>query len=336
MECYYGGRSNGKLDLVLRKYQETDFFDIDKDEICSISEYRIVNNVDRLIESCVMKHMSIEDILNLFHNEHIIIGNDILNGVVPIDKERRNLRDLVGVIYQELSRKSTNVYRVTYGIETQLKPKRNLIVTTDCAGSIGEKKQDKVSVDYQTLAYFTARNALIDMMSKNGTPQTLVYSNFCGDESLGDLLMGTNKALKEAEVTCNITGSTESNFSMNESAFSVSLVGYETLKVDKDYSCYAVIGMPLVGEEVLQYPELIVSLKEVEILRNHPSVSKVLQIGSKGINDRAKTVLNYTFESDMIDLNKSAGPSTCVLVECKDLDILKKIVKTQITEIQRG
>ncbi len=51
----------------------------------------------------------------------ILVGSDIGKGIVPIKKEDRQWRDLVGWCYQDIVKHSNKVYRVWYGISEQLK-----------------------------------------------------------------------------------------------------------------------------------------------------------------------------------------------------------------------
>ncbi|OLO42624.1 hypothetical protein BTR23_01015 [Alkalihalophilus pseudofirmus] len=51
----------------------------------------------------------------------VLVGNDIGKGIVPIQKQDRIWRDLVGWCYQDIVKKATKVYRVWYGISEQLK-----------------------------------------------------------------------------------------------------------------------------------------------------------------------------------------------------------------------
>lgn len=211
---------------------------------------------------------------------------------------------------------------------------KELIVTTDCAGSIGLREHDQVQVDYETLAYYTLRNAVFENLSKMGEIVAVSYANFIGDDHLEELLTGMNKVLHHLQKQIIITGSTESNFAMKESAFSVTVIGVMRRFKARSYDNYAVIGLPLVGKEVIENNAQVVTLEEVLALQESKEVSKIIPIGSKGINDRASTVLGGTFESSDIDLYKSAGPSTCVLIEYNNIDEVRKIIDTKITKLE--
>lgn len=213
---------------------------------------------------------------------------------------------------------------------------KDYVITTDCAGSIGEKIHDQVKIDYYTLAYFTLRNAIVENLSKGGTIEAIIYSNFISDNSLEMLSNGMKQVLKELNLDVEILGSTESNFNMKESAFAVTVIGKKSELSLKRFSDYAVIGIPLVGDEVVTYKQDVISLEEIMLLLKSSTISRVFPIGSKGINDRMNTILGFEFESQEIDLYKSAGPSTCVAVEYENYDELIVLTNKKITKLYRG
>lgn len=215
----------------------------------------------------------------------------------------------------------------------ELKNWDNIIVTTDNAGSIGRKENDTIQTCYDTLSYFTVRNALMENITKNTTVIAVSYANFCGDEHHEELMRGMNKVFDELGYKPRVIGSTESNFEMTESAFSTTVIGTKLTQKEERYSNYAVVGLPLVGDEVLSNMNSVISLRECLMLLSCDSVSKVIPIGSKGINHRCKKLLNIEFKSSAVDLYKSAGPSTCVVIEYKNLDSIPISLRKKITKL---
>lgn len=55
------------------------------------------------------------------HHHVIIILTDMGRGIVPIDKEQRQLRDVCGRLYQLLFKESNQVTRIWYGLSERLK-----------------------------------------------------------------------------------------------------------------------------------------------------------------------------------------------------------------------
>lgn len=60
-------------------------------------------------------------LLSCEHNELIIIGSDIGMGVVPLEKEERVWRDIVGWCYQDIVKRASRVDKIWCGLAEQLK-----------------------------------------------------------------------------------------------------------------------------------------------------------------------------------------------------------------------
>ena len=215
--------------------------------------------------------------------------------------------------------------------------KNRLIVTTDNTGSIGEKVNDTIQVSYDVVSYFTLRNAIIDNLAQNTKLLSFTFANFNGNDAYNKIIKGINKVFDEIGYKIPYTSSTESNYIMKESAFSVTVIGEKQQYINTRYKKYAVVGKPLIGIEIINQKDDIVTLKEFEYLLNHKDISLIIPVGSKGINHRSKILLDKKFVSDKIDLNKSAGPSSCILIEYKKLnDIDKEIIKkVTVLELQK-
>ncbi len=212
-----------------------------------------------------------------------------------------------------------------------------IVITIDNAGSIGEKSNDTVSAPYQVLSYFTLRNAVMENLSNNTVIKGVTFSNFCGDKAYDKLLTGMKQVYDELGYEVQTISSTESNFMMQESAFSVTVIGEKIkIKAHTNYNNYAIVGLPLVGNEILKNTGEVVSIPEFLELLNHKDISRVITVGSKGINDRAFKVLNIELVSNDIDLSKSAGPSSCVLIEYRTLENLPSTIlrKTRLLDIK--
>ena len=55
------------------------------------------------------------------HSKLFLIGTDIGKGIVPMEKEARLLRDVVGWCYQDVAKQATRVDVIWYGLNEQLK-----------------------------------------------------------------------------------------------------------------------------------------------------------------------------------------------------------------------
>jgi len=200
----------------------------------------------------------------------------------------------------------------------------SLIIACDNSGAIGMKEQDLVHVPYETVAYYAFRVAVMECIAAGGEPISVLLHNFCGNEPWDELVKGIDKGLSELKISnIRITGSTESNFSLLQSALGLVVIGKKPLAQTTDIAFanhlkMAVVGLPLVGNEVIEQADHVASLaifKEVSLIQG----AMLLPVGSKGILHE----LNQMFPSEEltqemvttnVDILKSAGPSTCFLV----------------------
>ncbi|MDE3840699.1 ATP-binding protein [Bacillus methanolicus] len=200
----------------------------------------------------------------------------------------------------------------------------SLVIAADNSGGIGMKDSDHVKVPYDILSYYSFRVAVMECMAAGAKPVAVAMQNFCGDDVWPLLKIGVERGLCELGINgISITGSTESNFSLLQSALGMVVVGRKARNDDHDWLLremdVAVIGFPLVGEEVINNQERIAPLSLFKWFCEQEEVEAILPVGSKGImyelqqlfHDR---VIEEKQVSCSLDLLKSAGPATCFLV----------------------
>lgn len=119
-----GGAYNGKLKFVKEKYNINDeeisfctneHLELDKKVLCGIHIFT---------RACVLKKLNSLEILenNLeYLKDKIIICDEINSGIVPMEKQNRAWREETGRALQLLSKHSSSVYRIFFGIEEQIK-----------------------------------------------------------------------------------------------------------------------------------------------------------------------------------------------------------------------
>lgn len=201
-------------------------------------------------------------------------------------------------------------------IVSPLNKTQKLIISTDCSGSCGELQLDTIKVSYELMAYYTARVPFMEVMSVKATPVAYTVSNFI-KTGYDAIHLGINKVLNELNLSHlpNIT-STETNFKMVQSAMGISVIGTMEGKINDNASnlSFACIGSPLVGDEVIGNSNKMIKLSTFTELVNDKKAIKLLPTGSKGIGYKLKKVFNIDALSSDVDLNKSAGPSTCILL----------------------
>lgn len=209
-------------------------------------------------------------------------------------------------------------------ISIPFQDKESLIIASDNSGAIGMKEHDHVQVSYETVGYFSFRVAAMECIAAGGEPVSVILQNFCGNESWSALVNGIQKGLTELNrKDVMITGSTESNFHLRQSAVGLSVLGRKPVdkKTELVYSeqlQLAVIGLPLVGNEVIEQHEKVVPLSLFQKICNLKEVM-VWPVGSKGILFELNQMFpNQRITPDrlrtMIDVLKSSGPATCFIV----------------------
>lgn len=195
----------------------------------------------------------------------------------------------------------------------------SLVIACDNSGGIGMKEKDVVTVPYDVTAYYSFRVAVMECMAAGAAPLTVVLHNFCGDDAWQELVRGIHRGMDEVGIQMPITGSTESNMELVQSALGILVIGKkENHRKDRPeiHRKIAVIGKPLVGEEVMVQSELVAPLSLFKWCAEQAEV-RALPVGSKGIAYEWKQLNSEEVPDEIasqVDVLKSSGPSTCFLL----------------------
>ncbi|WP_156289609.1 ATP-binding protein [Oceanobacillus salinisoli] len=199
-----------------------------------------------------------------------------------------------------------------------------LVITSDNSGSVGMREQDTVKVPYKTVSFYSFRVAIMECMASGAKPISVVIQNFCGNEAWDEIASGVRKGLSELDMeNVPITGSTESNFSLSQSAMGLIVIGKRSIlssmeQNDLQHQNVALIGLPLVGDEVVSQADMIAPLSIFKEICGVRGVT-VWPVGSKGVLHELERMFpgfdkNRVTSSSKVDLIKSGGPSTSFLV----------------------
>ncbi|UOR10880.1 ATPase [Halobacillus amylolyticus] len=201
---------------------------------------------------------------------------------------------------------------------------RELVIATDNSGGIGLKPDDMVHVSYKTVVESLFRVSLMDCLAVGATPFAVTISNFVGDEVWEELEQTVRNLGNSLGYSLDITGSTESNMEMSQSAISLSILGWvdsseKRIGISPEICGVAIIGEPLVGKDVLAHPEKIAPLELFLTIAEQDWVYEILPVGSKGIQHSVKELekrngwtkrgLDIPF-----DEKASGGPSTSFMI----------------------
>lgn len=190
------------------------------------------------------------------------------------------------------------------------------VVTTDNSGGIGEKQADLVFAHNEVVSYFAARVALLEQWAASSQVESVIIHNFSGKAAWQDYVQGINRLLKEVDLeSVIVTGSSETNMELLQSAMSVTMIGVEREAVNSDVTWF-IYGQPFVGSDVLENSNAIADLKKVKIALDNGWVSNIWPVGSKGIQEEVRILYanDKVFVQSDVDVEKSAGPSTVVLI----------------------
>lgn len=206
-----------------------------------------------------------------------------------------------------------------------LNDEESLVIASDNSGAIGLRDMDAVHVPYDIVSYYCLRVAVMECMSAGAQPFAVTVQNFCGEEAWLPLLKGINRGIEELSLEgIQINGSTESNFNLVQSAIGITVLGKRKNAVSDSHLYYseqtklAVIGTPLVGDEVVQREAEVAPLSVFKQLCSMESVV-IMPVGSKGILSElnqlfSNQTIDWTDKETCLDVNKSSGPSTCFII----------------------
>ena len=91
-----------------------------------------------------------------------------------------------------------------------------LVVAADNSGGIGLKEHDAVKTPYEVVSYYGFKVAVMECLAAGASPFSVVIQNFCHDDAWSSIMTGIEKGCAEIGLgEVSITGSTESNFSIN-------------------------------------------------------------------------------------------------------------------------
>lgn len=225
--------------------------------------------------------------------------------------------------------------------------KSYLGIACDSCGGIGYKEHDLVKASPQLTAYHTGKVVLAELMSMGFTPFILADGLAVEMNNTGrQLIEGFNEVLSKLSFNVHLTGSTEENIKTVQTSMGVTCIGFCSkdklkFKRTKTGDICLLVGLPMVGNEVLQNPDKILDIDDFEKLFLCDNINEMLPVGSRGIecelNDLLKdNKLKFEYESSIsIDLKKSGGPSTSCIVTLRmeNLGKIKGIIKKPINII---
>ncbi|PRX29861.1 alpha-ribazole kinase [Orenia metallireducens] len=221
-----------------------------------------------------------------------------------------------------------------------LDSEKALVIACDSLGGIGSKKHDKIRVANSLVGKFTARVALMELMASGATPISVVDTLSVELKPTGEeIISGIKEEIAKIGIDDLLTGSTEENVVTVQTGIGVTAIGsveIDQLRVgsSQQEDLIVAIGLPKVGDQVLADLSQIADLDLLIELLKFDYIHEILPVGSKGILYEAQLLaksngLELSLVKSKVDLQKSAGPATVLLVTvaAEDLTRLKVIDK---------
>ena len=223
-----------------------------------------------------------------------------------------------------------------------------IIVGSTSSGGIGPKTMDKIKVQGRVLGKFLARVALMDVAATGAFPLLLSVTLGVEKEPSGrEILEGIRNECRVVGLDPNqvLMENTEDNIETTQTGAGVTVIGFaneEELRLGKTNpgDSIVAIGKPKVGNEVLpaEVKNEIADLKNVTLLSQKNFVHDITPVGTFGIAYEARMMAHAVgrqlklIETKQINLTKSAGPATVILITInpEKLDELNLLIRKPI------
>ncbi len=205
-----------------------------------------------------------------------------------------------------------------------------IVIGSTSTGAVGPKEMDKVKVNGTILGKFLGRVALMDVTATGAFPLMLSVTLGVEKNPTGNsILEGIKREARSIGLDPNqvLMENTEDNFETVQTGAGLTVVGFaneDEIRIGKTCpgDLIVAIGKPKVGNEVIsaEVRGEIADLKNVVQLSQKKYVHDISPVGGFGIASEARMIaygvgrqLKLAEVLDL-DLNKSAGPATVILV----------------------
>lgn len=231
--------------------------------------------------------------------------------------------------------------------------KFSLVVAVDSDGGIGPLRGDVIKCPAYILGRFAIRVPLMEILASGSVPIAAFDMLTIPMKGPGEeIVRGVRDELLEAGLddTFPLSGSTEDNVPANMTGVGTTVIGVVhksdfrpgSSKSGDEIIC---IGTPKSGpdDEVRLDDKDIVCQNNIRKILKVEGVHDILPVGSHGIayevGEMAKLAsLKFELAKNIsVNLNKSAGPSTCVLSSCTKsaVKVIKEVISTPVFLIGR-
>lgn len=125
MILIFGGAYQGKLEYAKEhwNFSEEDIFFCEDNLAIDLSK-KVIAGLEKFVYACVFEDAEAKDVLKMYNeplDDKIFIIDDVSQGVVPIEPDRRAWREAVGRTLLWLGKDADEVHRVFCGLGQRLK-----------------------------------------------------------------------------------------------------------------------------------------------------------------------------------------------------------------------
>ncbi len=205
----------------------------------------------------------------------------------------------------------------------------SLVVAVDSDGGIGSRAHDLVKVPEYVLGRFAMRVPLMEILSCGAIPIAAFDMLTVPMDELGkEIIRGVRDELAEAGLGADfpLSGSTEDNVPTSSTGVATTVVGVVHQDdfrpgISKPGDRVLCVGLPKSApdDEIALDDQEIVRPAHINELLRMRGVHDLLPVGSRGVSYEARELarsagLEFMVTGDArLDVDKSAGPSTCAL-----------------------
>ena len=205
-----------------------------------------------------------------------------------------------------------------------------LVMACDSCGAIGMKEQDVVRIKPYISGKYTVRVSLMEVLSL-GAELKGVTVNICNElnPTGQEILDGIKSELEECHIEVAVRFSTEKNMTTSMTALGVTVAGVvkkNHLLLQRSFpgDLVYVVGKPKVGNEVVEDQGEIATTRILMELLKLDRIQEIIPVGSSGIKGEFDKFLKFNLfdikyvDEIPIDIHKSAGPCTAMIVICRE------------------
>jgi len=203
-----------------------------------------------------------------------------------------------------------------------------LVIACDSCGAVGGKAADILKLPPRYAAKFATRVALTEVMCAGAVPIAITNGIISEMNPTGaEMIQAIGEEARLAGFPdIAITGSTEENFPTAMTGLAITVIGMCPTKDLRFAQAQAgdkfvLLGTPKVGAEVDL--ECAGFYKEIARLLQVPGVREIVPVGSKGVGYEIRNLAklhgaDIEIYDTGVDLCKSAGPVSCLVVLCAE------------------